>query len=71
MNNEFLKMQKLAGLITESQYKSKLPFSEWESSITDFIQTNITSDIDELDMLNDVLRNIIANNERDLEDSES
>lgn len=70
MNKEFLQMQKLAGLITESEYQNAIPFSEWESSITNFIQTNITSDIDELDMLNDVLRNIIANNERDLEDSE-
>jgi len=52
-----------------NEYQNAIPFSEWESSITDFIQTNITSDIDELDMLNNVLRNIIANNERDLEDS--
>jgi Asp-tRNA(Asn)/Glu-tRNA(Gln) amidotransferase B subunit len=75
MNKEFLKMQKLAGIITENQvneYSSEaIPFEKWKSAITDFIQKNLTDDIDELDMLNDVLREIIADNEQELEDPEN
>jgi hypothetical protein len=75
MNKEFLQMQKLAGIITENQVNEyngeALPFEKWKSAIVDFIQKNLTDDIDELDMLNDVLREIIADNEQELEDPEN
>jgi hypothetical protein len=40
MNNEFLKMQKLAGLITEGEFKSKLNEIE-NMNIDDFLNANI------------------------------
>ncbi len=39
MNKEFLHMQKLAGLITESEYKAKL--NETEGNIADFLNQNM------------------------------
>lgn len=63
LNEEFKKMQKLAGL---NELGEGIPFSQWKSSIIDFIQTNLTQDIDELDMLNDVLKEIVADNEQEL-----
>ena len=68
LNEQFRKMQKLAG-INENQineYGEAIPFDKWESVLTDFIQKNLTSDIDEVENLNDVLRNIIATNEQEL-----
>ena len=68
LNEQFRKMQKLAG-INENQineYDEAIPFDKWESVLTDFIQKNLTSDIDEVENLNDVLRNIIATNEQEL-----
>ena len=68
LNEQFRKMQKLAG-INENQineYGEAIPFDKWESALTDFIQKNLTSDIDEVENLNDVLRNIIATNEQEL-----
>ena len=37
----------------------------------DFIQKNLTSDIDELGMLNDVLKEIIADNEQEIAGDEN
>ena len=73
INEQFRKMQKLAG-INENQineYGKAIPFDKWESALTDFIQKNLTSDIDEVENLNDVLRNIIATNEQELKASMS
>lgn len=50
-----------------NEYGNAIPFNEWESAITDFIQKNLTSDIDEVEMLNDVLMKIIKNNEKYLD----
>ncbi len=50
-----------------NEYGNAIPFNEWESAITDFIQKNLTSDIDEIEMLNDVLMKIIKNNEKYLD----
>jgi len=66
LNEQFRKMQKLAGLNENNEYSEAIPFDEWESALTDFIQKNLTSDIDEVKNLNDVLRNIIATNEQEL-----
>jgi dGTP triphosphohydrolase len=49
-----------------NEYGKAIPFDKWESALTDFIQKNLTSDIDEVENLNDVLRNIIATNEQEL-----
>jgi Rad3-related DNA helicase len=49
-----------------NEYSEAIPFDKWESALTDFIQKNLTSDIDEVKNLNDVLRNIIATNEQEL-----
>ena len=38
MNKEFYKMQKLAGLITESQYKSKINEAEEGPSVSDIVK---------------------------------
>ncbi len=66
LNEQFRKMQKLAGLNENNEYSEAIPFNKWESALTDFIQKNLTSDIDEVKNLNDVLRNIIATNEQEL-----
>ena len=47
MSNEFLKMQKLAGLITESQYKEKLNEISHPEEIEDFLNGMIDSSIPE------------------------
>ena len=73
LNEQFRKMQKLAGLNENqiNEYSEAIPFDKWESALTDFIQKNLTSDIDEVENLNDVLRNIIATNEQELKASMS
>ena len=48
MNNEFLKMQKLAGLITESQLNESIDTPQWPNAIRNFITTNISNDEKEL-----------------------
>ena len=50
MNNEFLKMQKLAGLITEGQYKAKLNENEDKIMVD---STLLASYIDEMISLSD------------------
>jgi hypothetical protein len=50
MNNEFLKMQKLAGLITEGQYKAKLNENEDKIMVD---STSLASYIDEMISLSD------------------
>jgi hypothetical protein len=50
MNKEFLKMQKLAGLITEGQYKAKLNENEDKIMVD---STSLTSYIDEMISLSD------------------
>ena len=73
LNEQFRKMQKLAG-INENQineYGEAIPFDKWESVLTDFIKKKLTSDIDEVENLNDVLRKIIATNEQELKASRS
>jgi hypothetical protein len=47
MNNEFLKMQKLAGLITESEYKTKLNEGNTPQDIEDFLNDMINMSIPE------------------------
>ena len=58
MNNEFLKMQKLAGLITESQYKEKLNEishpEEIESFLNGMIDSSIPEDANEGEEVNGV-----------------
>jgi len=67
--NEIKRMQQLAGVINESQLnRESIPFKQWKPALVSFIQSNLTSDIAELDMLNDVLREIIADNEQELAD---
>jgi len=68
LNEQFKRMQRIAGLNENqiNEYSEAIPFDEWESALTDFIQKNLTSDIDEVKNLNDVLRNIIATNEQEL-----
>ena len=65
--NEIRRMQQLAA-IKESLNEESIPASQWKSALVNFIQTNLTEDIAELDMLNDVLREIIADNEQELAD---
>ena len=65
--NEIKRMQQLAA-IKESLNEESIPAAQWKSAIVNFIQTNLTEDIAELDMLNDVLREIIADNEQELAD---
>ena len=48
MNKEFLKMQKLAGLITESQLNESIDTPQWPDAIRNFITTNISNDEKEL-----------------------
>ena len=63
MNNEFLKMQKLAGLITESQYKTKLnEISGSDEDYDNFIDTLLDMAV-EAGVLNQ--RNIDALNRGD------
>jgi len=50
MNKEFLKMQKLAGLITEGQYKAKLNENEDKIMVD---STSLASYIDEMISLSD------------------
>jgi len=68
LNEQFKRMQRIAGLNENqiNEYSEAIPFDKWESALTDFIQKNLTSDIDEVKNLNDVLRNIIATNEQEL-----
>lgn len=47
MNKEFLQMQKLAGLITETQYKAKLNEVSHPEEIEDFLNGMIDSSIPE------------------------
>ena len=65
--NEIKRMQQLAA-IKESLNEESIPAAQWKSALVNFIQTNLTEDIAELDMLNDVLREIIADNEQELAD---
>jgi len=69
LNEQFKRMQRIAGLNENqiNEYSEAIPFDKWESALTDFIQKNLTSDIDEVENLNDVLRNIIATNEQELD----
>ena len=69
--NEIKRMQQLSGIIKESLNEESIPASQWKSAIVSFIQTNLTEDIAELDMLNDVLREIIADNEQELADPDN
>jgi methyl coenzyme M reductase subunit C-like uncharacterized protein (methanogenesis marker protein 7) len=66
--NEIKRMQQLSGIIKESLNEESIPAAQWKSALVNFIQTNLTEDIAELDMLNDVLREIIADNEQELAD---
>ena len=67
--NELKRMQQLAGVINESQINEEaVPAAQWKSALINFIQTNLTEDIAELDILNEVLREIIADNEEELSD---
>jgi hypothetical protein len=67
--NEIKRMQQLAGLIKESQLNEEpVPAAQWKSALEKFISTYLTNDIAELDMLNDVLKQIIADNEQELSD---
>ena len=68
--NEIKRMQQLAGVIKE-EYEHDgegIPFKQWKPALINFIQKNLTEDVAELDMLNDVLREIIADNEQELAD---
>jgi hypothetical protein len=42
--------------------------TEWKSVLINFIQSNLTMDIGELKELNDVLKSIIEDNEKELMD---
>jgi len=65
--NELKRIQQLAGILKEFQINGEaIPFSQWKQALNDFIQKNLTSDIDELGMLNDVLKEIIADNEQEI-----
>ena len=67
--NEIKRMKQLAGLIKESQLNEEpVPFAGWKQALNDFISKNLTNDIAELDMLNDILKEIIADNEQELSD---
>jgi hypothetical protein len=67
--NEIKRMQQLAGVIKESQFNGgTTSYTQWKPALVSFIQSNLTDDIGELDMLNDVLREIIADNEQELAD---
>jgi hypothetical protein len=46
--------------------EDSIPYARWKSALENFIATNLTNDIDEIDMLNDVLREIIADGEKEL-----
>lgn len=46
--------------------EDSIPYAKWKSALENFIATNLTNDIDEIDMLNDVLREIIADGEKEL-----
>ena len=63
--NEIKRMQQLAA-IKESLNGESIPAAQWKSALVNFIQTNLTEDIAELGMLNDVLRDIIADNEQEM-----
>ena len=65
--NEIKRMQQLAA-IKESLNEESIPAAQWKSALVNFILTNLTEDIAELDMLNDVLKQIIADNEQELSD---
>ena len=45
-----------------------IPFAQWKTELINFIQKNLTDDIDELSMLNDVLKEIIADNSLEIND---
>jgi hypothetical protein len=67
--NEIKRLQQLAGVIKESQFNGgTTSYTQWKPALVSFIQSNLTDDIGELDMLNDVLREIIADNEQELAD---
>lgn len=63
--NEIKRMQQLAA-IKESLNEEAVPAAQWKSALVNFIQTNLTEDIAELGILNDVLRDIIADNEQEM-----
>ena len=70
--NEIKRIQKLAGILKEFQTnEDSIPFAQWKQALNDFIQKNLTSDIDELGMLNDVLKEIIADNEQEIAGDEN
>ena len=70
--NEIKRMQQLAGVLNEFQTNGEaIPFTQWKQALNDFIQKNLTSDIDELGMLNDVLKEIIADNEQEIAGDEN
>jgi hypothetical protein len=70
--NELKRIQQLAGILKEFQTnREAIPFTQWKQALIDFIQKNLTSDIDELGMLNDVLKEIIADNEQEIADDEN
>lgn len=65
--NEIKRIQTLAGIIKESQLNEEpVPAAQWKSALVNFIKQNLTNDIDELDMLNKILKEIIAENEAEL-----
>ena len=67
--NEIKRMQQLAGVIKESQFNGGITsYTQWKPALVSFIQSNLTDDIGDLDILNDVLREIIADNEQELAD---
>ena len=51
---------------SEGLNEDSIPYARWKSALENFIATNLTNDIDEIDMLNDILRKIIADGEKEL-----
>ena len=71
--NEVKRMQQIAGIINENQLNENegIPYKQWKESLENFIQQNLTEDIAELSMLNDVLRQIISDNEEEINDPDN
>jgi DNA-binding transcriptional regulator GbsR (MarR family) len=63
--NEIKRMQHLAGVLKEEA----IPYAQWKSVLTQFIEKNLTNDIDENGNLIQVLQNIIDELKQEIDGS--